>query len=446
MYAENKIAHWVASLDLAQISAPALAVAETCLFDGIGVAIAGRATDVFGRCSALVRSPHDVSSAAFMTGVAIHALDYDDTCYAGIVHGTAAVLPAVLAVCEHLDGDGQLLLESFVAGVEALYAIGDAVTDSFYTSGHWSTTALGILGATCGAAKAFGLDAAQTAHALRLAANMPLGLRASHGSNAKPYLNGVAARLGVEAALAARAGIEGSPGTLEGRFGFAAVQNAGIWHDERLGRLGQTWGLIDPGIAIKRHPLCSAAQAAIEATIALRAAHAITPEDVVSVDCRATALVVNCLTYPTPETIAQAQFSMSFAIACAIAFGDVGLAHLRVDVLRSAAVAQLITRVGLREDRALVPPEQLTQAPEGAAVTMTLSDGRVVTHTVLAAAGMPSRPLTREHLTAKFFDCAQFGGVDTQRATVLAQQLQNVARIAHVRQLTQLASSEIRAA
>jgi len=442
MDAEDRIAHWVATLDLAGIPPAVRSAAETCLLDGVGVSMAGRATDVYARCSPLAGTPRSAPDAAFLGGVAIHALDYDDTSYAGIVHGTAAVLPAVMAACDHRDGDGRLLLEALVAGVEVLYAVGETVTDRLYDSGHWCTTTLGILGASCGAARALGLGAFETANALRLAANMPLGLRISHGSTAKPYLNGVAARLGFEAALAARAGITGTPGTLEGRFGFADVHNAGIWSGDRLNRLGEQWGLTDPGVAIKRHPLCSAAQAAIEATLALRATHSIAPDDVASVDCRGTPLVASCLTYPGPATIPQAQFSMPFAIACALVFGEVGLAQLRDDVLRSPAITRLMARVALREDPTLAASGDLRGAPEASAVSIHLRDGNTVSKTVLAATGMPTRPLTHEQVSAKFFDCARFGGVDETRATILASLLRSPAGIARTRRIAELAAPE----
>ncbi|MBE7522448.1 MAG: MmgE/PrpD family protein [Burkholderiales bacterium] len=442
MDAEDRIAHWVATLDLAGIPPAVRSAAETCLIDGVGVWMAGRATDVYARSSSLTGIPLGAAESAFLGGVAIHALDYDDTSYAGIVHGTAGVLPAVMAACDHRDGDGRLLLEAFVAGVEVLYAMGETVTDHLYQGGHWCTTTLGILGASCGAARALGLRAFETANALRLAANMPLGLRVSHGSTAKPYLNGVAARLGYEAAQAARAGITGTPGTLEGHFGFADVHNAGIWSGDRLTRLGDQWGLTDPGVAIKRHPLCSAAQAAIEATLALRATHSIAADDVASVECRGTPLVTSCLTYRGPATIPQAQFSMPFAIACALVFGEVGLAQLRDDVLRSPAITRLMARVALREDPALVAPGDRRDAPEASAVTIHLRDGNKVSKIVLAATGMPTRPLTHEQVSAKFLDCARFGGVDETRATMLASLLRSPAGIAHTRRIAELAAPE----
>src|SRR5690606_31118430 len=122
------------------------------------------------------------------------------------------------------------LLAGFVAGVETENALGLALTDSLYERGCWTTATLGVIGAAAGAAKLLRLAPDAVAHAIRLAANMPLGLRATHGSSGKPYLCGMAARLGVEAALAAAAGIQGQAGTFERRRGFAHALNDGTFH------------------------------------------------------------------------------------------------------------------------------------------------------------------------------------------------------------------------
>ena len=46
-------------------------------------------------------------AAALATGTLVHALDFDDTHAGGLVHATAVVLPAVLAVGEEVGATGE---------------------------------------------------------------------------------------------------------------------------------------------------------------------------------------------------------------------------------------------------------------------------------------------------------------------------------------------------
>lgn len=413
---EREIAQWVVALSLDAIPEQVLAVARDCVADGIGVMIAGAHSEVFdaiarlpmhpGRCAVVGSSAGaDVLSAALHNGAACHAWDFDDTSYAGIVHGTAVVLPAVLAVAQETGASGARFLAAFVAGVETVYALGLGLTDSLYARGHWSTTTLGVIGAAAGAASLLALPVDATASAIGLAANMPLGLRAIHGSTGKPYLCGLAARLGVEAAYAARAGIRAPAGAFGRRRGFVDTLNGGVFRRAAIDALGTRHALVDPGVARKLRPLCSATQAAIDATACLKAEHGLQPDDIASVQCYGTALVVSCLTYTTPVTVSQAQFSMQFAIACTLLHGDVTLAHLEDALFSTPAMGALMQRIDLQEDPELVPAAELVACPEAARVEIRLHDGRTLTRTVLAAAGMPQHPAEADRLRQKFLDC-----------------------------------------
>ena len=113
-------------------------VAKQCLFDFIGVTLAGarepladilnaEAADLGGRAQAGVigRGQRvNVEQAALINGAAGHAHDYDDVHMAMNGHPTVPVAPAVLALAEHLDKGAQALLAAFAAGVDAECIIG----------------------------------------------------------------------------------------------------------------------------------------------------------------------------------------------------------------------------------------------------------------------------------------------------------------------------------
>lgn len=424
---ESKLARWVNELTLSKVPQAALHAARDCITDGMGVMLAGAMSKAYsqvaemprpdGLCAVVdTRSKTDAGTAALLNGTACHALDFDDTSYAGIVHATAVVLPAVLAAAQETDASGRQLLEAFIAGVEVEYALGLAVTDSLYVRGHWTTATLGVVGAAAGVSKLLGLTQEGIADALRIAANMPIGLRGTHGSTAKPYLCGVAARLGVEAAHAARVGIHGQPGTFEGGRGFAQTLNEGALDSGAFERLGASFSLVSPGVAIKLRPLCSATQAAIEAVTLLMDETGVRRDDIQSVVCYGTSLVVACLPHTRPVNTSQAQFSMQFALACALLHGRVSLDHLKDDIVTDSQMKQWMERVELKLDASLVPADELAACPEAARVEFILRDGRRLEKTVLAATGMPQKPVSQKQLFEKFMDCA------TRRAGVIEAQ------------------------
>lgn len=445
MDVESRLARWVVGLSLQDVPDSALAVARACMADGVGVMLAGSTTPLFEQCATLScadgmcdivgsASRGDARSAALLNGVAGHVLDFDDTSYAGIVHGTAAVLPAVLAVAQASNADGACLLEAFIAGVETEYALGLAMTDSLYERGLWTTATLGVIGAAAGCAKLLGLDAESTAHAIRLAANMPIGLRITHGTSGKPYLCGMAARLGVEAAYAAQAGIAGQAGTFEKPRGYAATLNDGVFHTCAIDALGTRYALQDPGVAFKLRPMCSAMQAAVDAVIELRGRHDWTLDEIESINCYGTALVVSCLPYRLPAHPSEAQFCMPFAIACTLLHGDVRLEHLSVAALTDPALRQLMQRVELQEDKNLVPPAEILACPEAARVDIRLKDGRLLSHTVLAATGMPQRPASTKILLEKFMACATLA-LPSEHAQAVWTRLQRLEHLPRTRSL-----------
>jgi 2-methylcitrate dehydratase PrpD len=443
----NRLGEFVAELSLAAVPSAVRRAAMRSLLDVVGVALAGSRTELAGRVrdhvsssygsghcrvigSALSSSP---LGAALANGAAAHVLDYDDTCYAGIVHGSAAVFPAVLAVGECEGISGAELLAAFIAGSEVEYALGRVLGQGVYR--WWTTALLGTIGAAAGAARALRLDAQATAQAIRIAACQSSGLRAVFGTPAKPYLCGRAALTGIDAALSARAGLAGPEGVFEAGNGFVARFGDGRLDEDAFVLHGRRFALIDPGIAFKLFPVCSAAQAAIEATISLLAEHRVSGDLVERVRCEVTPFVADCLTYSRPRTIAEAQFSMNFAIGCILAHGALDLESLNANRLCDARLEQAMAKVEMVPSAALArAAENKAEHLEAATVTLDLRDGRSLTRHVPAATGTPTNPASDERLAAKFRACAA-RALESDEAERLLQRLGGLAELASVRTL-----------
>ena len=122
------LGQFVSDLSPNRVPEEAVAIARTGFIDTVGVMFAGReeeptrllqdvlqpaagpATLYFGEHKA------GAPEAAWINGVAAHALDYDDVALRG--HPSAVLVPAILAEAETLDASGRDMLVAYVAGYE----------------------------------------------------------------------------------------------------------------------------------------------------------------------------------------------------------------------------------------------------------------------------------------------------------------------------------------
>jgi 2-methylcitrate dehydratase PrpD len=433
----ERLAAWASAVSLASLPAGVVAAAKRSIVDVSGVGIAGANYEVARIARKLMREA-SASGAAALWGtdepavapeaaahcnaLAAHVLDYDDTCYDGIVHASAAVWPAVLACGEATGASGARLLEAFIAGVECEYALGRAFGDELYFKGWWTSGLLGAIGAAAGAAKVLGLDGARMRAAIALAACHTGGVRAVIGSDAKPFMLGRAASAGVQAARYAAAGLEAPADAFESHRGFIPVLADGRFDAGRLA-LGERYSLVEPGIAFKLFPACSAAQAATEAVLGLARTHRIDAADVERVDCAVTPLVFISLTYDRPTSVSEAQFSLTYAIGCALLDGAFGVEHLSAPTYGEPRMAALMSKVRMTQGDALEATDEGRRSnPEGARVTLHLKDGRTFERYNGAATGMPQKPMSDGALDAKFLACAG-AALDPAAAERLLQSL-----------------------
>ncbi|MBK3736178.1 MmgE/PrpD family protein [Azospirillum brasilense] len=420
--AARLIGHWLAGLDRGGLPEEVATVGRGCIIDTLGVALAGadaarmareEALDIYapGPCSLLGGGRLCAEGAAFANTAAAHALDFDDNCYAGFVHGSAVVVPTALAAVEAAGGTGADLLTAVVAGSEAEYALAIALGNGVYEAGWWTTALFGAVGAAAAAAKAFRLDGDRAADAIAFALCGTGGLRACFGTGAKPLLAAQAAANGLRAARLAMRGGAVPHGVVEDPRGFARLVAQGRFDVTALNALGRRWRLLDPGIDTKAYPVCLSSHAAADAVRDLMAEHRLDPSDIVAVRCVVPPVVAANLTYDRPATPGEARFSLPFAVACVMLHGDLTLDHLSGPTLADPRLRAAMERVSLRPDpgwnddpdRARLAPEG---APEGADVTVETRTGQSVRRFCASARGTVARPLSMEAHAAKFLACA----------------------------------------
>ena len=255
----EQLAAWAVGLSYDDVPEAVLAAARRHLLDGLGTALAAARAGVVGAAvqvaTGLGGPPEarilgtgtavSAPAAALANGALVHGLDFDDTHAGGLVHATAAVLPAALAVGEQVGADGRELLTAAVVGYEVVCRVAAASPHGFHARGLHATQVAGTLAAAAVSAKLLGLDAATMTNALGIAGSSSGGLLEflSTGASTKALHPGSAGMSAILAARLAAAGATGPTTVLEGPRGiYAALSARPADLDSVVEGLGSTMG------------------------------------------------------------------------------------------------------------------------------------------------------------------------------------------------------------
>ncbi len=429
----RELGNFVARVAERGVPPEARAVAKIGFVDSIATMIAGRreeATRIL--CAALEPLPAGRSrlwfgdrrcaatEAAWLNGVAAHALDFDDVALRG--HPSAVLVPAILAEAEELEATGGQMLDAYVAGYEVWANLVDREKDMHHTKGWHPTGVFGAIGAAAACASLRKLEPGQCCHALSLGASQSAGIMSNFGSMAKPFHAGRAAHAGVISARLAAKGFMGSADALEHPQGFlAAISPRGNVDRERpAGALGERWQITGRRMNLKKYPTCYYTHRALDAIFSLLAQTPIDHANVARVEVLMSREHATVLRNHAPRDALAAKFSMQFAMAGALVAGKMGLAELRDEFVQSAAVQRLYPCVMLK------PASEYDPNAVGCAlhdqVTITLADGSThASEPVRHARGHSELPLAESEVRTKFVDCLKHGSFDGDALRLLEQ-------------------------
>lgn len=413
------IARRVAAMAVADLPAEALHWAKVGILDYLAVTLAGcrePAARIVAEALGAAAGPSVVFGtgrtappleAALVNGTAAHALDFDDISNTMGGHPSAPVLSALFALADREAVDGRRFLLAYIAGFEVETKLAAAVHFHHYRKGWHPTATLGVFGAAAACGKLMGLDEAELATALAVAASFASGVKANFGTMAKPMHVGHAARQGLFAAELARRGFTASPGAFEHKQGFFNVYNGEGTYDPA--RIFERWAapldIVAPGIAIKRYPCCGSIHPALDAMLTLVEQHDLAPGDIAHVDAWLHERRLEHTDRPYPASGLDAKFSLQYGLARAITDRAIRLEHFEDGAYNDAATAALLPLIAVAAyDETRFPADQHF----GAEVEVRLRDGQVVREKVRQARGRTSDdPLPPHMLHAKFVDCAR---------------------------------------
>ena len=368
-----------------------------------------------------------VADAAQVNAVMSDAAASDDSDLRNIVHAGTPLVATSLATAERIGASGQEVLAAIVLGYEAAGRIGEAVTPRLRAQGFHGCLVAIFAGAVA-TARLMRLDAAQMAQTIALSATSIGGLAtAADTSVAREYHAGLAAMLGVNAALAAQRGYLAEEAILETRRGFFAVYGGSDGADATRD-LGASWDIVTD-MAVKLapggHPHHALAEAAANAAREGRVA----PHEVESITLSRPG--VTSLAGPLhPADLIDMAHSPAYFLAAGAADHDFSWAHATEAKIADPVIHQLIDKV-----RVGAPPtERVEQYRQGATVTIRTTDGRLFSSTVLAPKGSGMLGLDWADIDAKYRTL-------TPQARLRDEQIEASLQIIHdFRQVTNVAA------
>jgi 2-methylcitrate dehydratase PrpD len=456
----DAVRRFIATSSLREMPADVVTQGKRCLIDGFGVILAGSTAEgshilrqyaqkVSGvkEATVLGREPLVVSGAhaALANGGSGHAMDFDDTqlsttpdrTFGLLTHPTIPALSASLAVSERTGASGAAFLEAYLTGVEVACKMAETIDPNHYERGFHSSGTLGVFGAAAAAGKLMRLNEAQLAHMLAIAASLSGGIRVNFGSMSKPLNVARASENGVFAAELASHGFTGGDAGLDGQWGFFQVLGNGADLDRLIGKLGNPWAIVNPGVSFKPYPCGSLSHPSMDAMLKVVVDHDLKPEQIKAVRLRAGNNILEPLRYTMAKTELEAKFSVPFLMSSLILRRRAGMREFTDEFVSSAPVQQMMQRVvGVRDEGI----EKQGFDKIRSVVEVDLVDGRkLVQPADERYRGGPENPFTREDLRAKFEDCAQLvlSPPQIQRAFTT---IESIDTVGHVRQLIQTLS------
>jgi 2-methylcitrate dehydratase PrpD len=411
------------STTLDAVPAAATRAAKWSLLDALGVMLgasglepacepfarlAREVSGATGRCL-LIGTDIKVSAplAAFANGALAHALDYEDAYDGAPLHPNAALMPAALAMSQHLGNHGGTdLLAALVVGADITCRLGLALEASPEDWGWYPPPLLNTIGAATAAGRLSRLSAAQMidAWSLSLCQNsISKEFKRTADSTLRAVREAFPAQAGWMGAALARGGARGFDYPLEGDAGFFRLYAGNQYSRERLVRDA---GIVFEGahVSYKPWPSCRGTHAYVEAALAWHR-EGVRAEDIAEIQMLG-GVVQQMLGEPierkrAPLTAIDAKFSAPFCVATALVHGELTLDSFSSAALSDRRVLALASSASLSLD---------AQSPvEGDLIagttTLRLRTGRTLERKILHPLGSPLQPLSEAQLIAKFRDC-----------------------------------------
>ena len=432
----RRIAEFVSGLTYDQIPADVRERIKLLMLDSLGCAIYGanlewcrilrgtletldatRTTSIWGT-NARLSSDH----AALVNGTQVQGFELDDVHRKAVLHVGAVTLPALIAVAEsHTRLSGRDFLTAAVAGYEIGPRVGLCMGQEHIGQGWHSGATVGIFSAAAGAARALGLDAEKTVHALGIAGTQSSGLMAAqYGAMVKRMHAGRAAQSGLYGALLAANGFTGIVDVFEAPYGGFCTTFSRSQDRFNLNALSADLGqkFETMGIALKFYSCVGSNHTTLDALADIRKRRPFKLDEIEELVVYGSQVTADHVGWPyKPEGLTAAQLNLPFCVATLLIEGDVFVDEFTPDCVDDAA------RIAMSRKVRVVHDPDITAL--GAAhrhkvrVDVKFRDGSVERETREAPRGSEQSFASADDIVAKFRKLTRAVIADKQQSALV---------------------------
>ena len=432
----RRIAEFVSGLTYDQIPADVRERIKLLMLDSLGCAIYGanlewcrilrgtlekldatRTTSIWGT-NARLSSDH----AALVNGTQVQGFELDDVHRKAVLHVGAVTLPALIAVAEsHTKLSGRDFLTAAVAGYEIGPRVGLCMGQEHIGQGWHSGATVGIFSAAAGAARALGLDAEKTVHALGIAGTQSSGLMAAqYGAMVKRMHAGRAAQSGLYGALLAANGFTGIVDVFEAPYGGFCTTFSRSQDRFNLNALSADLGqkFETMGIALKFYSCVGSNHTTLDALADIRKRRPFKLDEIEEIVVYGSQVTADHVGWPyKPEGLTAAQLNLPFCVATLLIEGDVFVDEFTPDCVDDAA------RIAMSRKVRVVHDPDITAL--GAAhrhkvrVDVKFRDGSVERETREAPRGSEQSFASADDIVAKFRKLTRAVIADKQQSALV---------------------------
>jgi aconitate decarboxylase len=453
----RRIAGFVSGLTYQEIPTEVRERIKLLMLDSLGCAIYGanlewcrilratlekldatRTTSIWGT-NARLSSDH----AALVNGTQVQGFELDDVHRKAVLHVGAVTLPALMAVAEsHAKLSGRDFLTAAVAGYEIGPRVGLCMGQEHIGQGWHSGATVGIFSAAAGAARALGLDAERTVHALGIAGTQSSGLMAAqYGAMVKRMHAGRAAQSGLYGALLAANGFTGIVDVFEAPYGGFCTTFSRSQDRFNLNALSADLGqkFETMGIALKFYSCVGSNHTTLDALADIRKRRPFKLDEIKEVVVYGSQVTADHVGWPyKPEGLTAAQLNLPFCVATLLLEGDVFVDEFTSDCVDDAARITLSRKVRVLHDPDITALGAAHR--HKVRVEVHFRDGTVERETREAPRGSEQSFASTEDIVGKFRKLTRGVMTDKQRdalveAVLTLESLPDSKRLAELMQL-----------
>ncbi|MBI1912473.1 MAG: MmgE/PrpD family protein [Deltaproteobacteria bacterium] len=356
-------------------------------------------------------SPTNPDYAAFVNGIMVRYLDFNDTYLSKEPAHPSDNIPAMLAAAEAGAKNGEDFITAIVAAYEVQCRLCDAATLRLK---GWDHVAYGSFSATLGASMLMGLSRDETVHALGISGTTSPALRQTRAGELSMW-KGCAfantARNALFSAILAKNGMTGPAPIFEGEFGFQKVVSGPFDMPELANSKNSHYKIVDT--YIKYYPAEYHSQSAIGAAIELtKDIEDINDIESVTVSTFAAAyeIIGSGEEKWHPKTRETADHSLPFCVAAALMDGNIKLSTFS-ERLHDEKLLKLVQKVRIVKDDDL---DKMYPVAMPNRVEVKLKSGEFLTREIIYPKGHPKNPLSDLEVEEKFRSLAEWYLVNTE--------------------------------